>query len=85
MTSLSINTPLPALLPHVVACLEVLNWNLFQSIRQGILHVFNSLKMASFQAGFEPGKQKDIGRGQVWAVGRLGQRCHSLIRQKISH
>ena len=35
---------------------------LFQSIRHGSLHVFNSPKMVSFQAGFEPGKQKEIGR-----------------------
>jgi len=82
---LSINTPLPAVLPHVVACLEVLNWDLFQSIHHGSLHVFNSLKMMSFQAGFELGKQKEIGRGQVWALGRMGQHCHGLFRQKLSH
>ena len=62
ITSLSINTPLPAVLPRVVARLEVLNWDLFQSIRHGSLHVFNSPKMVSFQAGFETGKQKEIGR-----------------------
>ena len=58
ITSLRINTPFPAVLPGVVARLEVLNWDLFQSIRHGSLHVFNSPKMVSFQAGFEPGKQK---------------------------
>ena len=71
ITSLSINTPLPAVLPRVVARLEVVNWDHFQSIRHGSLHVFNSPKMASFQAGFEPGKQKEIGRGSPdlgWAV-----------------
>ena len=62
ITSLSINTPFPAVLPRVVARLEVLNWDLFQSIRHGRLHVFNSPKMVSFQAEFEPGKQKEIGR-----------------------
>ena len=62
ITSLSINTRLPAVLPRVVARLEVLNWDLFQSIRHGSLHVFNTPKMVSFQAGFEPGKQKEIGR-----------------------
>ena len=79
------NTPLPEVLPRVVAGLEVLNWDPFQSIRQSSLHVFNSPKMVSFQPGFEPGKQKEIGRGQVWAVGRLGQRCHGLFHQKLSH
>ena len=74
-TSLSINTPLPAVLPHVVARLEVLNWDLLQIICHGSLHVFNSPKMVSFQAGFEPGKQEEIKWGQVWAVGRLGQHC----------
>ena len=64
ITSLSINTPLPAVLPHVVACLEVLNWDLLQSIRHSSLHVSNSPKMASFQAGFEQGKQKEKGQGQ---------------------
>ena len=59
ITSLSINTPLPPVLSRVVARLEVLNWDLFQSIRHGSLHVFNSPKMVSFQAGFEPGKQKE--------------------------
>ena len=76
ITSLSINTPLPAVLPRVVARLEVLNWDLLQNIRHcSLQHVFNTPKMVSFQAGFEPGKQKEIGRCQVWAVGRLGQRC----------
>ena len=60
ITSLSINTPLLVVLPRIVARLEVLNWDLFQSIRHGSLHVFNSPKMVSFQAGFEPGKQKEI-------------------------
>ena len=65
ITSLSINTPLPAVLPRVVARLEVLNWAVLQNIRHGSLqHVFNSPKMVSFQAGLEPGKQKEIGRGQ---------------------
>ena len=59
---MSINTPLPAVLPRVEARLEVLNWDLFQSIRHGSMNVFNSPKMVSFQAGFEPGKQKEIGR-----------------------
>ena len=85
ITSLSINTPLPAVLPRTIARLEVLNWDLFQSIHHGSLHVFNSPKMVSFQAGFELGKQKEIRRGQVWAVGRLGQRCHGLFHQKLSH
>ena len=62
ITSLSINAPLPAVLRRVVARLEVLNWVLFQSIRHGSLHVFNNPKMVPFQAGFEPGKQKEIGR-----------------------
>jgi len=61
MTPLSINTPLPAVLPHVVAGLEVFNWDPFQSIRHSSLHVFNSPKMVSFQAEFEPGKQKKSG------------------------
>ena len=65
ITTLSINTPLPAVLPRVVARLAVLNWYLLQTIRQGSLqHVFSSPKMVSFQAGFEPGKQKEIRRGQ---------------------
>ena len=63
ITSLSINTPLPAVLPRVVARLEVLKWDLLQNIRHDSLHVFNSPKMVSFQAGFEPGKPKEIGRG----------------------
>ena len=70
ITSLSINTPLPAVLPRVVARLEFLNWDLFQSIRHGSLHVFNSPKMVSFQAGFEPGKQKEIGRDSPWEMFR---------------
>ena len=84
ITSLSISTLLPAVLPRVIARLEVLNWELFQSIHHGSLQVFNSPKMVSFQAGFEPGKQKRNRAGQVWAVGRLGQRCHSLFRQKLT-
>ena len=65
ITSLTINTPLPAVLPRVVARLEVLNRDLLQTIRHGSLqHVFNSPKMVSFQAGFEQGKQEEIGRGQ---------------------
>jgi hypothetical protein len=85
ITSLSINTPLPVVLPRVVARLEVLNWDLFQSIRHSSLHIFNSPKMVSFQLDLSWGKQKEIGWGQVWAVGRLGQRCHGLFRQKLSH
>jgi len=56
-----------------------------QSIRHSSLHIFNSPKIVSFQAGFETGKQKEIGRGQVWALGRLGQSCHGLFRQKLCH
>ena len=67
ITSLSISTPFPVVLPRLVARLEVLNWDLFQSIRHGSLHVFNSTKMVSFQLGIEPGKQKEIGCVQVWA------------------
>ena len=63
ITSLSFNTSLPAVLPRVVARLEVLNWDLLQSIHYSSLHVFNSPKMMSFQAGFGPGKQKEIGWG----------------------
>ena len=71
ITSLSINKPLPAVLPSVVARLEVLNWDVLQSVRHGSLqHVFNSPKIVFFQAGFEPGKQKEIG----W-----GQRCLNLL------
>ena len=80
ITSLSISTPLPAVLPRIVARLEVLNWDLLQNIRHGSLqHIFNSPKTVSFQAGLQPGKQKEIGRGQVWAVGRLGQCCSRPI------
>ena len=39
ITSLSINTPLPAILPCVVARLEVLNWDLFQSCPARFLFV----------------------------------------------
>ena len=75
LTPLNISSPLPAVLPRVAARLEVLNWDLLQTVRHGSLqHVFNSPKMVSFQVGFEPGKQEEIGRGLVWAVGRLGQR-----------
>ena len=73
MTSLSINTPLPVVLPRVIACLEVLNWDLFQSIRHGSLHVFNSPKMVSFQAGFEPGKQKEIERDSPGELRRVAE------------
>ena len=65
ITSLSINTPLTAVLPRVVARLEVLNWDFLLNIRHGSLHVFNSPKMVSFQAGFEPGKQKKSGGGNA--------------------
>ena len=65
ITSLSINTPLPAVLPRVVARLEVFNWDLLQNIRHGSpQHFFDSPKMVSFQAVFEPGRQKEIGREQ---------------------
>jgi hypothetical protein len=50
-----------------------------------LLHVFNSPQMVSFQAAFEMEKQKEIRRGQIWAVGRLGQHCRGLFRQKLSH
>ena len=66
ITSLSIKTPLPAVLPRFVARLEVLNWDLFQSIRHGSLHVLtvknvqaavtNALKeipVQDFQASYD--------------------------------
>jgi hypothetical protein len=49
---------------RVVARLEVSNGDLFQSIRHGSLHIFNSPKIVSFQAAFESGKQKEIGRAR---------------------
>ena len=65
ITPLSISTLFPAVLPRVVARLQVLNWDLLQNIRHGSLQQdFNIPKMVSFQDGFEPGKQKEIGRGQ---------------------
>jgi hypothetical protein len=39
--------------------------SLFQTIRHDSPHVLNSLKMASFEAEFELGKEKEIGCGQV--------------------
>ena len=65
ITSLSINTPLPAVLPRVVARLEVLNWDLLQSIRHGSVHVFNSPKMVSFKLDWSRGNKKKSGRGNA--------------------
>ena len=72
ITSLSIVTvtPLPAVLPRVVARLEILNWDFFHSIRHAACTFITVPKWCPFKLDLSRGnKKKSGGTAKVWAAG----------------
>lgn len=64
---------------------EVSNRNLLQALCRSRLNSFHRPIMVSFWALIHVREEKEVGRVQVWTVGRLRQRGNVVLDQQLPY